>query len=105
MLELLRVNVARNQGVVGDVDVVVEDVDLRQHRTKLTSHCASLVLCNPPYFPLGQRRVSQHEERADAVGEMDRDSAVPDRGNEAAERQREIGDGQPGVGVAHRGPD
>lgn len=66
MLELLRVNVARNQGVVGDVEVVVEDVDLRQHRTKLTSHCASLVLCNPPYFPLGQRRVSQHEERADA---------------------------------------
>lgn len=66
MLELLRLNVEQNQELIGSVGVVVEAVDLRDHREQLTSHCANLVLCNPPYFPLGQRRVSQNEERADA---------------------------------------
>lgn len=66
MLELLQGNVSRNEALFTEIEVAVEPTDLREHRATLTPHVAHLVLCNPPYFPLGQRRVSQHEERADA---------------------------------------
>lgn len=64
LLERLERNIARNAEVLGEVELV--RADLREHRKVLTPHQADLVLCNPPYFPEGTRRVSDDAERADA---------------------------------------
>ena len=45
------------------------------------------------------------DQRADPVREMNRDPRVPHRRNQVAEREREIGNRQPRVGVPHRRAD
>lgn len=44
--------------------------DVRQHQLLLSSHTADLVLMNPPYYRLGQGRVSPDRQRAAAHQEM-----------------------------------
>ena len=66
MRALLLANVEHNKSLWGDVDVQVKEVDLREYRAHLDAHSADLVLCNPPYFPLGYRRESEQADRADA---------------------------------------
>ena len=46
----------------------------------------------------------QHEQRSDAVREMDEDGRGGDGGENAAEGEREVGDGEAGPDVAHHGP-
>jgi tRNA1Val (adenine37-N6)-methyltransferase len=66
MLALLNENVEHNAARFGEVDVSTHALDVREHRAHLSSHCADLIVCNPPYFPQGHRRESADEERADA---------------------------------------
>ncbi len=66
LLELLQKNITENG--LDNVEIVAGD--LREHRTLLTPHSADLVLCNPPYYPTGQRRPSPVRERAEARHEI-----------------------------------
>lgn len=66
MLALLGDNIAHNQACFGETIVTLIACDLREHRAHLQPHSADLIVCNPPYFPLGHRRESDDEERADA---------------------------------------
>lgn len=44
--------------------------DVRQHQLLLSAHSADLVLMNPPYYRIGQGRVSPNRERAAAHQEL-----------------------------------
>lgn len=45
-------------------------VDVREIRTRLKSHMADLVVCNPPYFREGEQRISSDVVRAGAHHEL-----------------------------------
>ena len=45
-------------------------VDVREIRTRLKSHIADLVVCNPPYFRAGEQRISSDVVRAGAHHEL-----------------------------------
>lgn len=45
-------------------------VDVREIRTRLKSHSADLVVCNPPYFREGEQRISSDVVRAQAHHEL-----------------------------------
>ena len=47
----------------------------------------------------------RHDQRADAVREVDRDLRIPMRRPEVAEHQREVGNREPRVGMPHRRAD
>jgi len=61
--DLLTRNIALN-----DMDdrVTARRADLRDHREIFEPHSADLVLTNPPYYPAGDRRPPDDEEKADA---------------------------------------
>ncbi len=67
LFELLQTNIAEN-----DVQKQMSAVrgDVRQHQLLLTAHSADLVLMNPPYYRVGQGRVSPDRERAGAHQEL-----------------------------------
>lgn len=66
LLELLHRNIDEN-----DLDnVSVMAGDIREYRDFLTPHIADLVVCNPPFYPTGQRRPSPIRERAEARHEL-----------------------------------
>ena len=48
---------------------------------------------------------TRHEQRADAVREVDRDRAAPVVGDQVAEHQREVRNRQPRAGMPHRRAD
>lgn len=65
---LLESNIAENARILGRVDAV--KIDLQRFREELEPHSAALVVCNPPYYPLGKRNPSSNEERAAAHHEL-----------------------------------
>lgn len=68
LFELLEANIARNE--LGDrVEAIRGDV--RQFQDLLEPHSADLVVCNPPYYRQGERRMSDDEERAVARNELE----------------------------------
>ncbi len=67
LFALLRENITRN-GLSGRVEA--RQLDLTRYRGELPHNAAELVLCNPPYFPIGKRRPSQNPERAHARHEL-----------------------------------
>jgi len=68
LARLLERNVAHNARRLGRVDIVRGDV--REHRSILTGHDATHVVCNPPYYPESMRRPSANVERAQARHEL-----------------------------------
>ena len=66
LIELLHRNIDENE--LSNVEVI--GGDLREFRDLLTPHTADLVLCNPPFYPTGQRRPSPVRERAEARHEL-----------------------------------
>jgi len=67
LFELLRTNLEQND--LGDRVTAVRG-DVRNIDDRLSSHTADLVVCNPPYYREGQRRVSEDAERAAARNEL-----------------------------------
>lgn len=67
LFELLRANIEEND--LGDRVTALRG-DVREIEELLSSHTADLVLCNPPYYREGQRRVSEDGERAAARNEL-----------------------------------
>jgi len=67
LFELLKKNVREN-GLEGRVHTIRDDV--RNHRSGLEAHAADLVVCNPPFYRVGQGRISPIAERAAAHQEM-----------------------------------
>lgn len=65
--QLLQLNVATN-GLQDRVTALKADV--RQHQLLLSAHSADLVLMNPPYYRIGQGKVSPNRERAAAHQEL-----------------------------------
>lgn len=67
LYELLLVNIRENQL---EDRVAALKGDVRQHQLLLSAHSADLVLMNPPYYRIGQGRVSPNRERAAAHQEL-----------------------------------
>ncbi len=67
LAELLETNIEHN-GLEARVDAIHGDV--RNYRDLFEPHTAELVLCNPPYYPEGSRRMSDDPERAAARHEL-----------------------------------
>ncbi len=67
LYELLERNIQYN-GLEGRVNPISGDV--RQHTLLLKPHSADLVVCNPPYYRVGQGKASPVRERAVAHQEM-----------------------------------
>ncbi|MBA2662021.1 MAG: methyltransferase [Bradymonadaceae bacterium] len=66
LLALLEQSIALN--ALTNIDVL--QADIRDFRTGLAPHSASLVVCNPPYFRPGNQRTSESLERAEARHEL-----------------------------------
>ena len=58
-----------------------------------------------PDVARGRDDRQRDDERADPMGEVDRDLRIPVIGHELAEHQREIGNREAGIGVPHRRAD
>ena len=67
LFDLLVANIQEN---ALDNQVSALKGDVRQHQLLLSSHWADLVLMNPPYYRIGQGRVSPNRERAAAHQEL-----------------------------------
>lgn len=69
LLMLLQHNIEHNHFGSSVVEAMLGNV--KQIKTLLPSHQASLVLFNPPYFPLKKRRVAPNPQRAIARHEVE----------------------------------
>lgn len=73
LVELLRRNIAENQlqARVQPLHLDLREIGKSQaNQAKLRAHSMDLVLCNPPYFKAGARRLSQDSERQAARHEL-----------------------------------
>ena len=50
----------------------------------------------------GGEHDDRHDQRADAMREVDRDAGVPERRDEVAKRQRKVGIASPSMRMPHR---